>query len=93
MPESQACNISEKETLTLVFSCEFCEISKNTFFTEHLWTTASEAAEFRCAVGLTTILRLLQRNFLYLQFLLLLSERGLSPESCLVFSHPWVSCL
>ena len=23
-------------------SCEFCEISKNTFFTEHLWTTASE---------------------------------------------------
>ena len=25
-----------------MFSCEFCEISKNTFFTEHLWTTASE---------------------------------------------------
>ena len=24
-----------------VFFCEFCEISKNTFFTEHLWTTAS----------------------------------------------------
>ena len=22
--------------------CEFSEISKNTFFTEHLWTTASE---------------------------------------------------
>ena len=22
-----------------VFSCEFCEISKNTIFTEHLWTT------------------------------------------------------
>ena len=31
----------EKETLALVFSCDFCEISKNTFFTEHLWTTAS----------------------------------------------------
>ena len=29
------------ETLAVVFSCEFCEISKNTFFTEHLWTTAS----------------------------------------------------
>ena len=27
--------------LAQVFSCEFCEISKNTFFTEHLWTTAS----------------------------------------------------
>ena len=25
-----------------MFSCEFCEISKNIFFTEHLWTTASE---------------------------------------------------
>ena len=26
----------------LVFSCEFYEISKNTFFTEHLWETASD---------------------------------------------------
>ena len=24
-----------------MFSCEFCEISKDTFFTEHLWATAS----------------------------------------------------
>ena len=24
-----------------VFSCEFCKIFKNTFFTEHIWTTAS----------------------------------------------------
>ena len=24
-----------------MFSCEFCKISKNNFFTEHLWTTAS----------------------------------------------------
>ena len=24
-----------------MFSCEFCEISKNTYFTKHLWTTAS----------------------------------------------------
>ena len=30
-----------QETLAQVFSCEFCEISKNTFFTEHLWKTAS----------------------------------------------------
>ena len=30
-----------KESLTRMFSCEFCEISKNTFFTEHLQTTAS----------------------------------------------------
>ena len=31
----------KKVTLAQVFSCEFCEISKNTFFTEHLWATAS----------------------------------------------------
>ena len=30
-----------KETLAQVFSCEFCKISKNTFFTEHLWSIAS----------------------------------------------------
>ena len=36
----QACNFIKKETLAQVFSCECCEISKNTFlpfFTEHLW--------------------------------------------------------
>ena len=38
---SQACNFIKKETPVQVFSCEFCEISKNTFFTEHLWATAS----------------------------------------------------
>ena len=34
-------NFIKKETLAQVFSYEFCEISKNTFFTKHLWTTAS----------------------------------------------------
>ena len=31
-----------RRTLAQVFSCEFCEISKNTFLTEHIWTIASE---------------------------------------------------
>ena len=31
----------KREALAQVFSCEFCEISKNTFSTEHLGTTAS----------------------------------------------------
>ena len=39
----EACNLIEKWTLVQVFSCEFCETSKNTLFTEHLQTTASEA--------------------------------------------------
>ena len=32
----------KKETLAQVFSCEFCEISKNSFSTEHIQATASE---------------------------------------------------
>ena len=31
IPVPEACNFIKKETLALVFSCEFCEISKNTF--------------------------------------------------------------
>ena len=38
----QACNFIKKETLARLFSREFCEISKNAFFTEHLWATASD---------------------------------------------------
>ena len=30
--QAAACNFIKKETLAQVFSCEFCEISKNTFF-------------------------------------------------------------
>ena len=33
-----ACEVNQG---VILFSCEFCEISKNTFFTEHLWATAS----------------------------------------------------
>ena len=36
-----ACNFIKKDTLAQVFFCEFCEISKNTFFTEYLRATAS----------------------------------------------------
>ena len=32
----------KKETLAQVPYCEFCETSKNKFFTEQLWTGASE---------------------------------------------------
>ena len=39
MPGPQACKIRGS-----LFYCEFCKISKNTFFTEDLWTTASEFA-------------------------------------------------
>ena len=33
--------IKKKDTLAQLFSCEFCEIFKNTFYIEHLRVTAS----------------------------------------------------
>ena len=33
----EACNFIKKKTFAQVFSCEFCEISKNTFSQEHLF--------------------------------------------------------
>ena len=38
----EAYNFIKKETLAQVFPCEFCEISKKNFFTEHLPATASD---------------------------------------------------
>ena len=39
--QTSAFNFIKKETLAKVFSCEFCEISNNTSFTERLRATAS----------------------------------------------------
>ena len=52
-----------------MFFCEFCEIFKNTFFTEHLWTTASVIRTVEC--GILDIKKTLKtlRIGLYLVFL------------------------
>ena len=45
----QRCPIKRRcfsESLAQVLSCEFCEISKNNFFTKHLWTAASVSPTF-----------------------------------------------
>ena len=40
---AETCNfIFKKDMLEQMFPCVFWEISKNTFFTEHLWITASD---------------------------------------------------
>ena len=39
--QPEACDFIKQDILTQVFSCEFCEISKNTFFAEHLLATVS----------------------------------------------------
>ena len=38
----EACNFIKKQTPAQVFSRDFCEISKNTYFVEHLRTVASK---------------------------------------------------
>ena len=39
--QAETCIFIKKETVTQVFSCEFCEIFKNIFSIEHLRTTVS----------------------------------------------------
>ena len=37
--------VATRGALAQVFSCEFCEITKNTYFTEHIWVIASRAKD------------------------------------------------
>ena len=57
------------KTLAQVFSCEFCEISKNTYFTEHLWTTAYFSALLKL-VQITAVkpVRCYQKKRLWLTY-------------------------
>ena len=41
--QARACNFIKKQTLAQVFSRQFCEISKNSFFPEHLQATVFES--------------------------------------------------
>ena len=53
--KASAGNFIKKEALVLVFSCDFREISKNTFFTEHLYENVSALITYHgrqaCRVG------------------------------------------
>ena len=62
MPESKACNFIEKETLAQVLSCEFCEISKNTFLHRTPLVAASEQVFQKSFVG-NTCMETLQLNW------------------------------
>ena len=44
-------NFIKKETLTQVFFCDFCEIFKNTFLTEHLRPTATYFFKLQANLG------------------------------------------
>ena len=42
------CSFVKNETLEQLFSCEFCKIRQDTFFTEHHQTTASDHSSINC---------------------------------------------
>ena len=65
-----ACNFIKKQILTRVFSCEFCEISKSTFFTEYLRTTALEYIRLHLHIHVKYIMKLNNHNQ-YLKFFML----------------------
>ena len=50
--KAQACNFIEKETLTQVFSCEFCGISKSTFSCRTSSVAASVINNFKTSFSI-----------------------------------------
>ena len=56
----------KKKPLAQVFSCEFCEISNNTFFTEHLRATASVCCKkILCTLSRSRLVQTLATTIFY----------------------------
>ena len=77
----KVCNFIEKETLADVFSCEFCEIFKNTFGRLLLWTNASETSN-------TKYLQLIERRS-KVQKKNMSCKRALNFDQCKTFSEDY----
>ena len=79
--QALVCNFMKKETMPQVFFWEFCKVFKNTFFIEHLRTTASAAASDLSVLEILRIcfIRYLQTysflHFSILSFFLVISTR------------------
>ena len=55
--------------------CEFCEITKKTFFTEHLWKTAFINQSFSININLTLMIVCTNTASFYLMEMFLLFQR------------------
>ena len=55
--QALACNFIKKESLAQMFSYEFYKISKNTFFTERIRTTASDICMTYAILCIASMLR------------------------------------
>ena len=76
IPVHSIYNFIKNETLAQVFSCEFYKISKNNFFTEHLWATVSLALTEK-QLKFQKTMDMVIRSFLYLTTSVI--ECGVSP--------------
>ena len=75
----------KRDYLAQVFSCEFCEIFKNTFFTEYLWTTAPRMALQRsksCSIFHGRISKHGKTSALILQCLVSTKRSHILKQSC-----------
>ena len=78
----RACNFIKKKSLAQVFACEFCEISKNTFFHR----TPLVAASKRYRSFSYFLLQMFFSQFCYtLIFIYKQLGSGVIPQSCLYF--------
>ena len=78
----KACNFIKKKSLAQMFSCEFFEISKNTFFHRTPLVAASE----RCRSFSYFLLQVFFSQFCYtLIFIYKQLGSGVIPQSCLYF--------
>ena len=68
--QAETCIFIKKETVTQVFSCEFCEIFKNIFSIEHLRTAVSDFL-FQC---FTVIFSNMSKVILTLKFQTVLNK-------------------
>ena len=80
----KACNFIKKKFLAQVFSCEFCEISKNTFFHRTPLVDASE----RCRSFSYFLLQLFFSQYCYkLIFIYKQLRSDVIPQSCFYFQR------
>ena len=91
-----ACNFMKKETLAQVFSYEFCQISQNTFFIEHLRTTASathpEAIVQGCTVKKDALENFAKFTGKHLCWVLFLNKVTGLRSAILLIERLWQTC-
>ena len=82
---AEACNFIKKETLAQVISCEFYEIFKNNFLTEHLRTAASQIRSDILIISDVFVRRVYLLECIYKKYVGVLL--------CFCFHSPIIYCL